>query len=81
MFAPFEFNATPFKEVITKTRTGFERYDGVATYFYDANGKYLGQSQPDMLSDEPGALDIFLKTFPGDKCYHELTPEQMQQAE
>lgn len=62
---------------IIKTSSGYERDDGSARYVYDASGKYLGQFQPDVLSEEAGAGEMWLKTYDGDKCYHELTVEQM----
>lgn len=65
------------REVITKTKDGFERDDGLARYIYDRQGKYLGQYQPDALSEG----EIYLRTYLGDRCYHELTDEQMLQAE
>lgn len=69
------------KEFIIKTRNGFERENGCARYKYDNLGKYLGQYQPDMLSEDAGAGELWLATYAGDKCYHELTKEQMANAE
>jgi hypothetical protein len=63
--------------IVIKTCTGFEQDCGQMRHKYDADGKYLGQYQPDMLSEDPTAGEIFLNTYPGDPCYHELTPEQM----
>jgi len=68
------------REFIIKTKTGFERDDGSARYKYDKDGKYLGQYQPDVLSEEPGAGEIWLSTFEGDKCFHLLSEEQMKNA-
>lgn len=66
---------------IVKVRNGYERIYLSHTCVYDKNGKYTGQWQPDMLSEEPGALDLWLSTFPGDKCYHELTKEEMEHSQ
>lgn len=67
-------------DIVTKTIKGFERDDGSARYVYNAEGEYLGQYQADCLSEEPGAEEMYLETFPGDKCFHVLTPEQMSGA-
>ena len=68
------------KDIVIKTRKGFERDDGSARYLYDHDGKYLGQYQPDMLSDYLSVGELWLETYPGDSCFHELTPDQMASA-
>lgn len=62
---------------IIKTTKGFERDDGSARYIYDAQGHYLGQYQSDALSEEPDAGEIYLKTYQGDPCFHQLTAAEM----
>lgn len=69
------------REIVTKTSNGYERDDGSARYIYNAKGEYLGQYQPDALSEEDSAGELYLATYPNDKCYHTLTQDQMQQAE
>lgn len=69
------------KDIITKTRNGFKRDDGSARYIYNKAGLYLGQYQPDVLSDDINAGEIWFPTYDGDKCYHTLTKEQMEQAD
>jgi len=65
---------------IVRTFSGFEQETGLARSVYDADGRYLSQYQPDMISDDPHAGDLWLPTYPGDRCYHELTAEQMASA-
>lgn len=65
-------------EFVIKTRKGYERDDGSARYIYDSAGHYLGQYQPDCLSEDISASEIYLQTYLGDKCYHELSQEQMR---
>lgn len=67
-------------EDIIKTRSGFERDDGSARYIYDGAGKYVGQYQPDMLSEDPASGELWLQTYPGDPCYHELSDVEMRSA-
>ena len=69
------------KEFIIKMKNGYERDDGSARYKYDKDGKYLGQYQPDMLSEDAGVGELWFETYLGDKCYHELTKDQMDNAE
>jgi hypothetical protein len=69
------------KEYITRRGTGFERDDGAARYIYDRDGKYLGQYQVNCLdTDGSGPPELWFATHPGDKCYHELTEKQMEEA-
>lgn len=64
-------------EIIRKSH-GYERDDGSARYIYDTQGRYLGQFQPDMLTEDFGDLgEIWLPTYDGDRCYHELTQSEM----
>lgn len=73
---------TTMKDIIIRLRNGgYERDDGSARYIYDACGKYLGQFQADCLSDEICSGEIWLPTYDGDRCYHELTSSQMAAVE
>lgn len=68
-------------DLIIKTKSGYERDDRCARYLYNHKGEYLGQYQPDMLSEDSTAGELWFATHPGDKCYHELTQAQMENAE
>lgn len=61
------------------TNSGYEQDWGSHRLVWDNAGKYIGQWQPDMLSDEPGCGDIFLKEHP-DCSVPNLTANQMSAA-
>ena len=68
---------------VIRTMFGFEQAHFSHTMVWDMNGNYVGQFQPNMLDDYPGAPDeLFIRSTVGlDTALMDLTGRQMKGAE
>jgi hypothetical protein len=66
-------------EQIIKIPGGYSKECSFMTLEWDDTGKYRGQWQDDMLSDEPGR--IFINASPHGAQVEDLTKEQMDAAQ
>lgn len=70
------------EQPIIKTHSGFSQDCDLMILEWDHHGKYRGQWQDDMISEEIDAGRIFIGSDPAGKCFvADLTDEQMRKAE